>query len=263
MNAYPERYGPWALITGASAGIGEAFARSLAERGMHVALVARRAERLSTLAADLRDRHGVEALPVALDLTRDDFLPDLLSALEGREVGMLINNAGMGLAGPFIEHDPAREADMVRLNCVAPTILAHHCAREMAARRRGAIVFVASVVAYRGMPWFATYSATKAFNLFMGEALWQELRATGVDVLAVSPGSTDSEFQAVAGSDATPVRRRTAEQVVQTAWRALGRRPSAIDGRGNALMTLAMRFGPARSVLPVCERIMRKHTRRD
>ncbi len=243
MKPLKERYGAWALITGASAGIGEAFARHLARAGVDVILVARRRERLEALAAHLTQQHGVQALVAPLDLRDPDFLERLIGVVGDREVGMLVNNAGYGSTGPFVERDPAWEADMVRLNCWAPVVLTHHFARPMVARRRGAILFVASVVAYQPTPFMTTYSATKAFNLFLGEGLWYELRKYNVDALTLSPGTTDTEFQQVAHTARGPVVA-SPERVVETALRALGRQPSVVDGVINNLLTFAHRLVP-------------------
>lgn len=250
-----EKYGAWALITGASAGIGEAFARYLARAGVDVILVARRKERLEALATHLTQQHGVQALAIPLDLTDAHFLETLIERVGDREVGVLVNNAGYGSAGEFVGRDPAREADMVRLNCWAPVVLTHHFVRPMVARRKGAILFVASVVAYQPMPFMTTYSATKAFNLFLGEGLWYELQKYHIDVLALSPGSTDTEFQQVAHMTRGPLVA-SPEQVVETAMRALGRRPSAVDGVINGLLAFAHRALPRWLALRLAGEIM-------
>lgn len=240
-----EKYGPWALVTGASAGIGEAFAHHLARAGMDLILVARRRERLEVLSSYLVQKYHIQALNVPLDLTQESFMEALVGAVGDREVGVLINNAGFGSTGRFVERDPVSEAGMVRLNCWAPTVLAHHFIRPMVARRRGAVIFVASVVGYQPTPFMTTYAATKAFDLAMGEGLWYELKPYGIDVLALSPGTTDTEFQGVAGMSRGPIVA-TAEEVVGTAMRALGKRASVVDGGVNRVLAFAHRVLPRR-----------------
>ena len=261
MKDLKDRYGEWALVTGASAGIGEAFAHHLARSGMSLILVARRKERLDNLASDLVRRHPVQALPLPLDLTAPDFLERLVQGVGGREVGMLVNNAGFGSAGRFVEQDVRREADMVLLNCWAGTAIAHQFIPGMIARRRGAVIWVSSVAGYQPMPFMTTYAATKAFDLSMGEALWYELRPCGIDALALSPGTTATEFQAVARMSVGPIVA-TAEEVVATAMRALGRKPSVVAGRINRILAFGHRVMPRRVSLALAGRIVgRLHTR--
>lgn len=248
MKTLKEKYGEWALITGASAGIGEAFARYLARAGLDVILVARRKERLEALASHLIQEHRVQALSVPLDLTDAHFMETLAEGVRDREVGMLINNAGCGSTGRFVERGLQWEADMVRLNCWAPTVLTHHYLPPMVERRKGAIIFVGSVVGYQPTPFMTTYSATKAFNLFMGEGLWYELRKYHIDALALSPGTTDTEFHQTANMSRGPLVA-TPERVVRTAMKALGRRPSVVDGRINSVLAFAHRLVPRRAAV--------------
>jgi short-subunit dehydrogenase len=190
-----------ALITGASSGIGADLARELAERGHGVVLVARRADRLETLAAELRDAHGVRAEALACDLTDPaarDALPGRVANL-GLTVDILINNAGYGSAGEFVELDGRSETDMVRLNCEAVVALSHAYAPAMVERRAGAILVVASSAGFQPLPRQATYSASKAFALTFAEALSAELGPAGVTVTALCPGPIDTEFAQRAG----------------------------------------------------------------
>jgi short-subunit dehydrogenase len=248
MKSIKERYGEWALVTGASAGIGEAFARRLAEEGVNLILAARRVDRLQSLKTELEKAHPVQVLPVEIDLTKADFLPRLLAAVGDRPMGILVNNAGFGLNGEFIENDPSKEAEMVLLNCLAPVKLTHHFARLMAERRRGAIVILASIGSNQPAPYNVTYAATKAFDLFLGEGLNYELKKKGIDVLSVMPGPTRTEFQEV-GRYTPGSGMRTPQDVVRTAFRALGRRMSVSDGFGNKLMTFFARRMPRRMVI--------------
>ena len=205
MKSLEEKYGGWALVTGASAGIGEAFARYIASTGMNVILVARRKEKLENLAAEIEAGNNVQTLPVSLDLSSDGFLEKLKQQIGDRKIGLLINNAGFGSVGLYSRNDAQREADMVKLSCLAPTILTHHFIRPMMKRKKGAIIFVSSIVGYQPVPYISTYSATKAFNMFLGKSLWYELRKYHIDVLALAPGGTKTEFQQVLHQSASSI----------------------------------------------------------
>lgn len=239
---FAARYGPWALITGASSGIGREFAHRLAGRGLSVALVARRAERLETLAAELAGRHGVATLPIAVDLCRDDFLDVIRAATEGLSIGMLVNSAGFSLTGPFLDADPDDMTRMLNLNCRAPVLLTRAFGLEMRRRRRGGIIMLSSVVGFVGTPQWSLYSATKAFDLLLGEALAAELRADSVHVLTLAPGTTRTEFLERAGIDDS--MSLSAERVVGDALAHLGRSDVLVPGWFYRGGTLAMRFLP-------------------
>src|SRR6266478_3522133 len=180
-------YGEWALVTGASAGIGTAFTRELAAQSVNVVLVARRADRLEALAAELREKHGVKTRVVPAER--------LLEWVRDLEIGILVNNAGFSMVGRFERVPREKILGMIRVNCLAVAGLTHAFLPAMQARRRGAVIIVSSVAGYQPLGFAATYGATKAFDLMLGEALWAENRSTGVDVLALSPGPVDTEFQ--------------------------------------------------------------------
>lgn len=243
------RYPGAALVTGASSGIGEAYARRLAAEGMDLVVVARRRERLKSLADDLEQDHGVRVHVIAVDLSEKDSAQRVKAdvAAEGIEVGMLVNNAGFGSLGLFTKLDPEREAQMVDLNCRATVAMTSCFAADMVRRRKGAIIIVSSLAAYQPTPFFATYGATKAFGLFFGETLWAELRPYGVDVQAMSPGFTASEFQEAAGLK-TPsnVNWASPEDVVEWSLERLGKGPSTVHGRKNYVVSCLNRFFPRR-----------------
>jgi uncharacterized protein len=243
MKNIKEKYSGWALITGASSGIGEEFALQLAAKGMNLILVARRLQRLQKLKEELERKYQIEVLAVQLDLLLPNFLDELKEKVNNRHVAMLINNAGFGYRGEFINSDPKKESEMIILNCVAPTILTHHFVQPMVTRKNGAIIFLGSIVAFQSTPTTTTYAATKAFNLIMGESLWYELRKYNIDVLSINPGGTSTEFQAIAGSTTGPIPR-TVKQVVKTALRALGRKPSVVDGLFNKVVVIISKFLP-------------------
>ncbi len=255
-----ERYGEWALVTGASAGIGAEFARALARDGVSVVLTARREERLRELAAELEGRHGVEVRVVAADLSKPADIERVAAATEGLDLAILVNNAGTGYSGSFAKQDGERLRDMVLLNCVAPVQLTSLLLPGMVARsEHSAIVVTGSAAGRQPLPLHAVYSATKAFDLLFGEALAVELRDHGVDVLVLEPGSTATEFQERAGEIAHA--GQPAAEVVATAIDALGRQPSVIAGWWNWLRAnLAARLLPRSLVAYLARDVMEAQT---
>jgi len=185
-----------ALVTGASSGLGREYARALAARGHELVIVARRRARLEQLRDELVGRYGTKVEIIACDLATDAGLEACRTAAASREVAVAVLNAGFGSLGPFDEADREREGRMVRLNCLAVVDLARQVVPGMRARGRGQIIVVSSAAAWHPVPFMATYGATKAFELHWVRALAEELRGTGVGVLAVCPGPTDTEFSA-------------------------------------------------------------------
>jgi short-subunit dehydrogenase len=188
MSNFVERFGPWALVTGASSGIGEALARRLAEVGMNLVLVARRADRLRKLADDLKGRYSVSTRVVPVDLSQDNFLSVIEQATADVSVGLLVNNAGIPTTGKFLDNDLGSELALLHVNSRAPLILTHHFGRSMRQRGRGEIIFVASTIAFAGVPAMSNYAGSKAQALVLAEGLAKELRNEGISVLALCPG---------------------------------------------------------------------------
>jgi short-subunit dehydrogenase len=221
-----------ALVTGASSGIGEHFARQLAQRGYNLILVARRTDRLRQLGDEL----PVTTHVLACDLGADaDQLPGRVSTL-GVDVDLLVNNAGFGLRGRFAELSPERQAELVRVNCEAVVILTRAFVPGMIERGRGGVITVASTAGMQPLPYEATYGASKAFALNLTEALHMELRGTGVKALAVNPGPVPTEWQQVAGYEEVGGEMMPgaieAEQVVKEALRAFDAdKRSLVPGR--------------------------------
>jgi uncharacterized protein len=250
------RYGEWALITGASSGIGAEFARALAGDGVSCVLTARRADRLQGLASELEDAYAVATRVVPLDLGSPEGADRLVDAVADLPIAILVANAGYGAAGRFERQDPVRLREMVQLNCVAPVTLISRLLPRMQAGGRGAIIVTGSVAGHQPVPFNAVYSATKAFDLFLGEALWGELQDSGIDVLVLEPGPTVTEFQAVAGE--TPHEGEPPAHVVGVGLHALGRQPSVISGWFNWLQASATRLAPRSFVILVAGRVMAK-----
>jgi uncharacterized protein len=241
--------GRWALITGASAGIGEVFARALAERGMNLVLAARREERLRAIAVELGEKHRVHTHVALADLGRPGAAGALWQdAAAGRRISLLVNNAGFGLKGEFRELPAARQVEMVKVNCVAPMELAHLALREMwSSGEPCGIINVASVAGYLPIPTLATYAATKAFLISLSEALGEECRDTGIRVVTVNPGPVRTEFQSVAGTSVNEntLGVRTPEQVVAAALSRLERGGGTVTpGLSNRLSAGLARMAP-------------------
>ena len=187
------QYGPWALVAGASEGIGAAFARQIAAIGVPVVLVARRSGPLDALATEIRASTGVEARTAAVDLTSPTLLADLAPVTDDLEIGLLIYNAGaVHGADLFVRRSLEDALGLVDLNCRGVTLLTHRFGRPMAERGRGGIILMTSLSSAAGSGYTATYNATKAFDLVLAEGLWMELGASSVDVLAVPAGLTET-----------------------------------------------------------------------
>ncbi|HVH13686.1 MAG TPA: SDR family oxidoreductase [Longimicrobium sp.] len=251
--------GRWALVTGASMGIGEAFARALAARGMNVVLCARSADRLEALAQALAAEHGIQTHVVAADLARPGAPAEAWTrACEERDIHLLVNNAGFGLHGRFEALPANRQGEMVALNCTALLELAHLALGAMRPRGTGGIINLASVAAFQPVPWMATYGATKAFVLSLSQALSEENRGSGVRILCVSPGPTPSGFQATAG---TRVRENqpgflSPEVVVDASLAALDAGKTHVaPGVANRLSTLFGRLLPLGVVTRIARRV--------
>ena len=206
--------GTTSLVTGASSGLGEQFARQLAARGSGLVLVARSAGRLAALADELRARHRVTVTTVPADLSQAEQVSRVAAHAAATQVDVLVNNAGFGTYGSFADLDPGREHAEVMVNAVAVVDLAHAVLPRMLARRRGGIITVASSIAFQPSPHHAVYGATKAFALAFSEALWAETRGSGVRILALCPGPVATGFLASLGDQAATssiIYKRTAD----------------------------------------------------
>lgn len=197
------KYGPAAIVTGASSGIGNSFAKLLAEAGFDLLLPARRIDRLEDLATELEAAHGVSVVPLEVDLNSIDAVDVIFEAASDMDVGLLINNAGFRDAGPYQDIDPARAASMIDVNDKLPVLLTHRMIPRLLERGRGGLLFTGSIEANMGFPFSCVYAATKAFIHSLGEGLWGELHGQNIDVLVIEPGSTDTENYARQGMDAS------------------------------------------------------------
>jgi uncharacterized protein len=264
MTKDKELEGKWALVTGASSGIGTAFARELAGRGAKLILTARRVERMEQLATGLRAR-GTEVRVVAADLTDPAAPGEIFSATVGAglTVEILVNNAGLGQYGSFVESPEEQELAQVRVNCEAMVRLARLFVPPMVERRVGFVLVVASTASFQPVPYLTTYAATKVFDRFFAEGLRAEVGRFGVKVTALCPGPTESEFWTVSRASAFKGRSvQTAEAVAQKAVVGLlaGRRTvvPSLDGK---LMDWLGRFVPAGLIARTVEKIARPRER--
>jgi uncharacterized protein len=251
-----------ALITGASSGIGEAFARKLAAQGRNVLLVARSEDKLITLCNELGRMNSIRAQHLALDLSLPESPARVFEETEKRGliIDLLINNAGFGAFGDFAKIDLQRQLNMIDLNIKSLLELTYRYLIPMRERKRGAIINVASTAAFQPVPYMTTYAATKGFVLSFSEALWEENRSFGVTVMALCPGVTETNFFEAAHGHKPPARAsQTPEEVVDTALRGLAaNRSSIVSGWANLLMVEAERFVPRSLVLRVAGRMLRK-----
>ena len=231
------KYGKWGLVTGASSGIGEVFARRLAAEGLSLVLAARRLDRLREMATELEARHGIEVRCLEADLSTEEGASTVEEGCRGRELGLLVHNAGSGFPGALAECDLEEEKKMLRLNCQTPLQLTRQLLPPMIERGRGGVILVSSLMGFQGVPYMAHYSATKGYLLNLGEALHHECRSTGVDVLVLAPGATKTPGADLhpVDYDKLPIPWMSAEEVVAAALKALPRKAFVIPGRRNHL----------------------------
>src|SRR5438132_3102286 len=251
------------LITGASSGIGEAFARKLAARGHNLLLVARTGDKLIALCNELGRSQNIRAQYVAMDLAEPDAAARLFEETQQRDlqIDLLINNAGFGSMGDFTTLDLERELNMIDLNIGALVELTHRFLQPMRERRSGRIINVASTAGFQAVPFMATYAATKAFVLSFSEALWEENRPYGIKVMALCPGVTETGFFEAAHIEQRPPGRivQTAEDVVDTALSGLKRGKShIISGWANFLIIESERLVPRSFVARMAGKVLRK-----
>ena len=252
---FADRYGPWALVAGASEGLGAAYARALAARGLHLVLVARRLPLLEALSAAITAEFQVEVRCVGGDLGERPLLESLQQVCAGLEVGLVVYNAAHAPIGEFASTDLGDLLRVAVLNIEAPVRLVRGFLPGMAARGRGGVILMTSLAGNQGSPYIATYAASKAFTRVLAEGLWYELKDKGVDVLACCAGAvrTPGYSGAAAGKDAPGTL--DPQEVVQQALRALGRGPVVIPGRLNRFATVFMsRLLPRRRAISIMAR---------
>jgi len=251
---------PLAIVTGASAGIGRELTRILAREGHDLVLVARREAQLTELADELKTRYDAASTIAAVDLAAAGAADDVMAVLAGRAVDVLVNNAGFGGVGAFCTRSRDDDMRMVAVNVVALTDLTKLLVPGMMQRRRGQVLNVASTAAFQPGPFMAVYYATKAYVLSLSQALAEELSGTGVTVTCLCPGPTESEFHAVAGTDAQPLTATpltmSASSVAEAGYRAMMRgKLVEVPGLHNKIGAQTIRIAPRRAVLKVVRRL--------
>lgn len=263
-----ELKGRLAVVTGASSGIGEEYARQLAARGAHLIVVARRLDRLERLAEELERQHGVNVEPVQADLARPDAPSELFEAStkDGRRVHVLINNAGVGLYGPFLDRPLDRQLASMQLNMQALTELCHRFGTHMRAHgEQSFITNVSSLASYQSTPLFAVYSGTKSYVRIFSETLAFELRKTNVQVTCLCPGGTYSEFNKRAGQELTSASdavMMSAKDVVSAGIHGMLRgQVSVVPGVMNKMAAVFPRFMPSRVAMAIAYQTVKLNVR--
>ena len=259
--SFRARYGPWALVAGASAGLGAEFATQLAERGLNLVLIARRKELLDELGAKLMHDFSIQVRTLQLDLACDDIGSVVAEATSDIDVGLLVYNAAISMIGLYFETALQDHLNEIAVNCRAPLTLAYILGQRMLSRRRGGIILMSSLSSAQGSALISNYAATKAYNRLLAEGLWEELRTQGVDVLACcasavsTPGylaSTSHHSGRISVSAMTPLA------VVAETVAALGKQPIVIPGWTNRLANVLMqRFLPHKTAIKLMGRVMR------
>jgi hypothetical protein len=250
-------YGPWAVVGGGSEGLGAAFAAELARRGLNLVLVARREEPLAEAAARLRREHSAEVVTVVTDLAAPGAADLVARAAQGRPVGLVVVNAALSPAGPFVATAAQELAAAVDLNCRVPVLLARTFLPAMTERGRGGLILVSSLAGLQGVPQLAVYSASKAFLIHLAEALWAETRGTGVDVIASCPGAVTTPNYGRAAQRQAP-GAQTPAQVASQTLAALGGGFTVVPGRLNRVNAVTLgRLVPKRAAIWVFGRATR------
>jgi short-subunit dehydrogenase len=253
--------GKWALVTGASAGIGKALAEQLALGGASLVLTARRRERLNALAEELRAKHQIQTEIFVADLAQRGAPDEIFDFTEGKRltIDLLVNNAGFGQYGEFHTVPAERLLEMVQVNCSAVLHLTRLYLPGMVERRSGDVLIVASTASFQAVPYISTYAATKVFDLFLAEGLAEEMKPHGIRVCALCPGTTESEFHGVAGHPShSKGREQSAETVARNGLKALTAGKSyVISGLGNYLGAQGERLVPRRLVTRIAAKLFR------
>ncbi len=244
-KSFSDNYGPYAVIAGASQGIGESFAREIAKRGVNVILMARRIHLLEEIAEDIRKKHAVDAIPLQMDLTSSNLLEKIEEGTKDYEINLLVYNAALSSIGSFFEQSVGKHEKIIALNCRGPALLTHYFGKQMKERKKGGIILMTSLTAFQGSPVVAHYGATKAYNLNLAEALWNELNPHGVDVMACVAGATSTPNYIESKPEKTKGISPPVMEPVEVAKEALEKlpenKPFVVVGTGNKISSFFMR----------------------
>ncbi len=254
-----KKYGPWAIVTGASSGIGAAFAIELAQQGFNLLLVARRQEELDKVAARARQISGVEAETIVSDLSTKEGVDRVSVASKQKDIGLLVASAGFGTSGPLLDSDPETELQMLSVNCSATMLLAHELGNRMKVRGKGGIILLSSLLAWQGVPRAAHYAATKAYVQALAEGMARELKPFGIDVLSCAPGPVFSGFGERARMNMTI--GVTPDAVAAQSIQALGHQTTVVPGMLSKVLTSLLAPLPRWLRIRIMEQIMLGMTR--
>jgi uncharacterized protein len=259
--SFQTKYGKWAILAGASEGLGAAYAVELAARGLNLVLVARRSDLLHALASQLSTKHGIQTKLIVQDLSAPDAAEQIVLNTADLEIGLLIYNAAFSAIGPFLGKSLDDHLKEIHTNTFTPLKSVYLLAQQMLERKRGGIVLMSSLSAFQGSAYISTYSATKAFNIVLAEGLWEEWRELGVDVLVCvsgavkTPNYVASEPEPTGGLGDMTI---DPDQVVREALNALGKQPYVIPGRVNRIASFVMRhLLPRRAAIQFMGRVLR------
>ena len=254
-------YGPWAIVAGASEGLGAAFATQLAAAGLNLALVARRPRELAKIADGLTEKYRVEHRCIEQDLASSDAIALLEERTRDLDVGLVVYNAALSLIGPFLDESLDRHLEELAVNCRAPLSIVHTFGKRLRERGRGGIVLMSSLSGFQGSPLISNYAATKAYNTVLGEGLWDEYRDYGVDVLVCCAGATltpNYETSKPASTSALAPKPMPPNRVVTDALAALGKKPTLVPGGGNRFAAFLMnRIFPRKTAVTTMGKNMR------
>ncbi len=248
------KYGSWAVVTGASSGIGLELTTLLASAGFNLVICARSQETLSKVSRQLSDEFGVQISTVPADLSTSDGIAALIKSTDGLEVRLLIQSAGFGTSGPFLSSSLHTELNLIKLNNEALLHLTHHFAQVFSAQSRGGIILLSSMVGFQGVPNAANYAASKAYVQSLGEALYEELKPHGVDVLATAPGPVESGFGQRANMQMS--MSLTPQKIGVPILKALGRKSTNLPGILTKFLVYALRTVPRRGKVKIMAKVM-------
>jgi short-subunit dehydrogenase len=242
MADFIKKYGEWALISGASSGIGLEYAKQLAKKGLNIILVARRKEKLEEVANSIQQTHGIKTKVIVADLATEAGMDDVKSETKELEVGLLVNNVGREDSGHFLESSLKDAIDTLDLNCKVPLQLTHHFSKKMAERKKGGIIFMSSLVSFQGVSYIANYAATKAYDLIFAESIASELKKYNIDVLTVAPGFTKTNLSPDFNFEGLPLKPISPELVAKKGIKNLGKKRLTIPGAINKFLYFSGKF---------------------
>ena len=237
-----KNYGPWALVTGASSGIGKEIAYRLAEAGLNLVIVGRNKRALNTVSEGSKAQHGVSTQTILADLSKREEVEKVIYMTESLDIGLFVASAGFGTSGEFVNANIEEELNMMEVNCTALLILTHHFAGLFKERKKGGIIFLSSMVGFQGVPYAAHYAATKAYVQSLGEALYLEMKNAGIDVLAAAPGPVKTGFEGRANMSLGNALKP--ENIGVPILKALGRKSTVLPGFLTKFLVGALRTVP-------------------